>query len=254
MIAATALGRGELFQLAVATSGLLGLAFLIWSHARGRPLLFTSDAGFRRLDVGHFAFVFAGVFVVAQAGTLLAVTPAGGAAVAALGLAVVLGTAALAYRYVVRPALEPQRSVARSIGLGLFSVWAALPVIFGAFLLCQWLTGLPAEQPAVERIRARGDGWRILVLLAIVVAPIVEEVAFRGILYPALRQRWGRRTAVIASSLLFAVVHWPPTVYVPLGLLAVVLAWLVETTGSILAPIAAHMAFNALTIAILVFF
>ena len=43
--------------------------------------------------------------------------------------------------------------------------------------------------------------------------------------------------------------HWePPQVWAPLAVFGVFLAYLVEVTGSLAAPIAAHVAFNALTV------
>ena len=55
--------------------------------------------------------------------------------------------------------------------------------------------------------------------------------------------------AMAVSSALFAAVHMPPTVWLPLAILAVALAWLVEATGSVVPSIAAHMALNGLTVA-----
>jgi membrane protease YdiL (CAAX protease family) len=49
--------------------------------------------------------------------------------------------------------------------------------------------------------------WWMLFLIGIVLAPVVEELFFRGILMQRWAYRWGTRTGVIASSIAFAVGH-----------------------------------------------
>lgn len=49
--------------------------------------------------------------------------------------------------------------------------------------------------------------WLVLMLLAVVLAPVIEEVLFRGILMQRFAYKWGTRTGVIASSVLFAIGH-----------------------------------------------
>jgi membrane protease YdiL (CAAX protease family) len=80
--------------------------------------------------------------------------------------------------------------------------------------------------------------------LAIVVAPFAEEVIFRGILYPLLKQNGYPKLALWGTSLLFAVIHGNLVILLPLTFLAVVLTLLYETTDNLLAPIVAHSIFN----------
>lgn len=49
--------------------------------------------------------------------------------------------------------------------------------------------------------------WLVLMLVGAIAAPLVEEVLFRGLLMPRWAHRWGTTTGVVASSLLFAVLH-----------------------------------------------
>ena len=60
-----------------------------------------------------------------------------------------------------------------------------------------------------------------------------------------------RRMAIAASSLLFAAIHGSLALMLPLTVLAVVLVWLYEKTGSIIAPILMHAAFNAVNFAMI---
>jgi len=81
-------------------------------------------------------------------------------------------------------------------------------------------------------------------LLAIVVAPFVEELVFRGLIYPTLKQNGFPGLALWGTSILFAAIHSNLMILLPLTFLAVVLTLLYETTDNLLAPIAAHSLFN----------
>ena len=96
---------------------------------------------------------------------------------------------------------------------------------------------------------------------AIFLAPIVEEVLFRGVAFGSLRER-SRAAAYIVSALLFSVYHvWQPAYvygdprmllyiiqYIPVS---VALARIYERSGSIWVPILFHMGFNAISFYVL---
>lgn len=97
-----------------------------------------------------------------------------------------------------------------------------------------------------------------MIINVIFCAPIIEEFTFRGALQMSLcRVGLPRWWAIIATGSLFAAVHIP--VLVPgamasglaiLFLLALVLGWLMQRTGRIIAPIVGHALFNGLNLAI----
>lgn len=91
----------------------------------------------------------------------------------------------------------------------------------------------------------------ILFVFAIVVAPLCEETFFRGIAYPALKQRWGVFFALGVASALFAAIHFHLASFPLLFALALGLALAYEYTGSLLTPIAMHALFNLLNTALL---
>ena len=80
---------------------------------------------------------------------------------------------------------------------------------------------------------------------AILIAPFIEELVFRGILYPAVKQSGHRTLALWGISLLFAATHANLAALLPLTFLAVILTLLYETTNNIMAPILTHSLFNA---------
>jgi len=83
---------------------------------------------------------------------------------------------------------------------------------------------------------------------AIVVAPICEEMVFRGYVYPVVKQYGGTWVAAIGSALLFSAAHSHAVALLPLFLLGLVLVGVYELTGSLWASIAVHACFNATTV------
>ena len=138
----------------------------------------------------------------------------------------------------------------RALLLGLLVVVLFLPVGIGL----QWasaklMTGVdlePIEQPAVQTLRIT-QSWFSRAVLAVVtigLAPLAEEILFRGVLYPAVKQAGFRRLALWGTSVLFAMIHGNLTVFLPLLVLSVALTLLYERTNNLLAPIFAHALFN----------
>jgi membrane protease YdiL (CAAX protease family) len=88
----------------------------------------------------------------------------------------------------------------------------------------------------------------VLAVFAVTAAPLWEETFFRGLAYPALKQRWGMAIAMTVTSLLFAVIHFHLPSLPLLLALAVGLTLAYEYTGSLLTPIAMHALFNLLNV------
>jgi membrane protease YdiL (CAAX protease family) len=113
----------------------------------------------------------------------------------------------------------------------------------------------PEEQLPVHvlRVSMSWAGRIILGAAAILLAPVAEEILFRGVLYPAVKQAGFPRLALWGSVLLFAAVHMNLVTFAPLTVLALVLTALYERTNNLLAPITAHALFNALNFVTLFF-
>ncbi|UCC67865.1 MAG: CPBP family intramembrane metalloprotease, partial [Armatimonadota bacterium] len=122
------------------------------------------------------------------------------------------------------------------------------------FLRPRGLTeNLPEEHPLVPLfVGEQGWQWRAaLIVGACVILPVLEETLFRGILYGALRRRWSFAPAALASAAIFAAAHLSWVGMVPYLLLGLVFAYLYERSSSLVAPWAAHGAFNAFNLAFL---
>ncbi|MEN9574360.1 MAG: hypothetical protein RL514_2215 [Verrucomicrobiota bacterium] len=147
----------------------------------------------------------------------------------------------------------------RTIALAVAGVVVALPVA----LLLQQLSMLGMQsvsvQPEVQVVVQTLQETQTLqqrvffAFVAILGAPVVEEIIFRGILYPALKQRGWPQLALWGTSLLFALTHANVATFLPLTFLALVLVFLYERTGNLLAPILTHSLFNAANYCALIF-
>jgi ABC-2 type transport system permease protein len=83
--------------------------------------------------------------------------------------------------------------------------------------------------------------------LGVLAAPLFEEFIFRGILYRGLRRSLHAPRAVLASALVFALVH-PVVAAPPVFVMALLAATAYERTGWLATPIAAHMSYNAIVL------
>tara|TARA_B110000881_G_scaffold221345_1_gene250299 strand:+ start:2406 stop:3257 length:852 start_codon:yes stop_codon:yes gene_type:complete len=109
------------------------------------------------------------------------------------------------------------------------------------------------SQRVVEMIRETQDMALLgaMVFSAVVVAPIAEEVIFRGFLYPVVKRYSEPWFAAIFTGCLFGVIHFNLMSFPLLALMGIVLVVLYEITGSLWVPIACHAAFNALQVGVM---
>jgi membrane protease YdiL (CAAX protease family) len=87
-----------------------------------------------------------------------------------------------------------------------------------------------------------------LALAAVIAAPVMEEIVFRGFLYPVLRHFTSRPFAILFTGLFFGCIHANLGALLPLSLLGMGLCWLRDSSRSIILPIMAHASFNALSV------
>ncbi|HEU0293569.1 MAG TPA: type II CAAX endopeptidase family protein [Anaerolineales bacterium] len=85
-------------------------------------------------------------------------------------------------------------------------------------------------------------------LVAAVIAPIVEELFFRGFLFQGLRQAYGWLPGLLLSSAIFGVAHLDPVSLVPTFVLGCVLAYLYHRSNSVWPGIVFHATINSLSL------
>lgn len=142
---------------------------------------------------------------------------------------------------------------------GLTAYVLTLPLLAVILLLSMWLLNLlkytPPPQPILE-VFMREDRSRVLFFLMIFVSffgPIVEEIFFRGFLYGAVRKRIGVIAAAFLTGAVFSLLHTNIAGFLPIMTLGVLLAYLYETTGSLVASMTVHVAHNSIIVAFVFF-
>lgn len=90
-----------------------------------------------------------------------------------------------------------------------------------------------------------------VVAFALLLAPVVEETVFRGVLYLPVRARLGPGAAGLLVSVVFAGIHNYAWGFPHLLIVGLTLAAVFEATGTLLAPIAAHSLYNLAMVAVL---
>ncbi len=90
--------------------------------------------------------------------------------------------------------------------------------------------------------------WPLLWFSAVIVAPICEELMYRGVVFSGLRRGWGLPAAAVASAILFASVHLMPLSLVPLFAIGLASALLYARHRSLLVSLVLHAAYNALSL------
>ena len=132
-----------------------------------------------------------------------------------------------------------------------------------ALLVVIFLLSLPLEilkpdlppQTYEEMLRlAEGAGQFLLLLfLGVVLAPIAEELFYRGMIYPLARYSLGPVWGAIGAGLVFGLAHWDFWRAIPLAVGGAILCYLYEKSGSIWATATAHSIWNGI-MTLLVYF
>ena len=138
-------------------------------------------------------------------------------------------------------------------GLGLKWALAAFAAFFVFLAVWQSVLDVSQEDDLAQQLGAKDSTFN-LVLVAILVAfvaPIAEELFFRGFMYGALRGAIGWLKAALVTGLVFGIIHaggTDPVFLVPLGVLGFLLCLLYRRTGSIIPGMGVHAFNNALAL------
>lgn len=144
----------------------------------------------------------------------------------------------------------------RSLTTAVVLLFAAYPLIFLADLLTQQVLGGPSSRQAILELFNGSQTLKqrvLIILLAVGVAPLVEEFVFRFFLYGVIKRYAGPVVGLIASALLFAAVHAHLPSAGPLFVLGACFTLAYEWSGSIVVTMTMHALFNALTLTALAF-
>jgi membrane protease YdiL (CAAX protease family) len=149
-------------------------------------------------------------------------------------------------RSIVPLGLAPTRRVISSV---IFYLLLLVPTTIVATLITRAI-GLDHGSTSIET-DDRALRYRMVIsVLAVLVAPWIEEVAMRGLLLGALWSRLSFWPAAALSGFVWASIHLTPSVLIVFTCEGILLAWLRRRTGSILPGVGLHGAQNTLATAV----
>jgi membrane protease YdiL (CAAX protease family) len=96
------------------------------------------------------------------------------------------------------------------------------------------------------------DAWGLAIfgVVAVVAAPLSEELLFRGLVFGGL-VRWGFWPAAVISGVGFSMAHLDPGTFIPFTLIGMALAWAYWSSGNLWDSIIAHCLFNTTSFLVL---
>lgn len=135
--------------------------------------------------------------------------------------------------------------------LSVLALWAVF-LVLQASGYAKWMESLGVEtmQDTVKLLQRAKDPvvLGLMSFAAVCVAPVCEEIVFRGYLYGASKKFTGGAAAAVFSGLVFAAAHGSLAAFLPLFIVGLALVIVYEKTGSLWAPVAVHFCFNGATV------
>jgi CAAX protease family protein len=106
----------------------------------------------------------------------------------------------------------------------------------------------PKEQAIVSAFPHTPIGAAMFILVAVVLAPVFEEILFRGFLFRGLANSFGWVWGALISAAIFGAAHLQLDVFLPLAALGFALAWAYHRTGSLWTNVTMHALFNTVAV------
>jgi len=140
---------------------------------------------------------------------------------------------------------------------GIWQAW--MPLYIGVCLLARSINSMNPLVPDLAFDSVFGDAFIIgnlaVIFSVLVVAPFVEEVIFRGFMYPALNRYMGIAPAVVITSVFFTFAHYPqvmgnPVFMAVLFTLSVIITYVRARTGSTWVAIVMHHIYNLVSVGV----
>lgn len=149
--------------------------------------------------------------------------------------------------------------ISKKVGLTAFLL-VAMTIVFSAAYQALILGEMPMQPELVifqNAINSGPVGILLVYLAGAILAPLLEEVLFRGQLQTAIQAKiapeFPRAAIAIAlTSAIFASIHFQPLALAPLFIGGCIFGWMRWKTGSLILPVAAHVAMNFFSITLLI--
>ena len=154
------------------------------------------------------------------------------------------------------------RTIVKDFFIAIVNLLAAWPLMMAAItvtvLLAKLLSGQEYQMQQHQQLEMITEYPQLplrimIVFVAVVIAPLLEELLFRGFIQTTIRSFFNIRNsgwpAIAASSVFFAIMHEDPGHWPALFVLGVCLGYSYEKSGSLFRPIFIHLFFNASSVA-----
>jgi membrane protease YdiL (CAAX protease family) len=135
---------------------------------------------------------------------------------------------------------RPNRAFFWTVPLGLVAVYA-VSIVHDIIVR-------PEQQQIVSQFPRSGAGIALFTLVAVIMAPLFEEVVFRGFLFRGFANSWGWVWGALASAGIFGIAHLQVDLFIPLATLGFFLAWAYKRTGSLWTCVTMHAIFNTIAV------
>lgn len=219
--------------------------------------------------IGVLYFVMALMGVLASlAIQRLPQTPAADTTRALIMTAQYLLFSAAVITYVWRVVRAPRSRRLRALGMRATHVWRLLGEGIGGYGILVVILAATSLGGSTGAFTGYLSAWQsgerlvmnmqtlpakvLLFILICVIAPVVEELVFRGFVFAGLRRRMTFGGAVLASAIIFALMHTNPQGLLPITLIGIVLATLYERNRSLVPSIICHALNNTLVFFIMI--
>ena len=125
-----------------------------------------------------------------------------------------------------------------------------VPIVYA---LTKAIFNIENFQPSTlpEAITENQESLLIFGFMAIFIAPVVEEIFFRGFVYPSLANRYGVIVSAIITSCLFGLAHIVAANAIIAFFIGLILVYVYHQTTNLLTPILVHSAFNLISVIII---
>lgn len=109
----------------------------------------------------------------------------------------------------------------------------------------------PVQEEVQQAVRGAGVGPLLVAFAVAILAPVGEELLFRGVLYQALAKHLPGWPAIGLSGLAFGITHLETFVILLTFPLGMALAWMLRRHGTLVVPVVAHAVFNLIGVLVI---
>jgi hypothetical protein len=145
----------------------------------------------------------------------------------------------------------------KNLGFGKFNVnvmGLGCGLLLGGYIIILlhnavlYMFGIDTQGDQVFQLFSQLESPVWFFLVGTVIAPVVEEIFFRGFLFQGFRQRYGWLPAILLSSAIFGAAHLDPVSLIPTFILGCVLAYTFHRSNSLWPGIIFHAAINSFSL------